>query len=535
MSTFGEDIPKLLERYGVEHVFGIPGVHTVELYRGLPNSRIRQVTPRHEQGAGFMAYGYAMATGRPGVCFVISGPGLVNIATALGEAYSDSVPILVLAANNEISHLGLGGGRLHETKSQISIAEQVTGFAHQLLDQRNFPAVLGRTFSRFNACRPQPACIEIPLNLLTEPSGIKLDPWPPAPRPAPDAAAIEAAARLLEAARRPIILLGGGAVDAAEEARSLARLLDAPVVTTTSGKGILSEDDPLSLGASLPFAPVQDYLKRSDAVLAIGTEMSETDTLYTYTRYEIGENLIRVDIEADQLSRNYKPKVPILADAGPAIAALAARLSAVRHDNRAGMGADIAADIRARLSGQWIPGAEAHKRILDAMRADLSDDAVLSVEECQLGYTACQYFKCRKPRTFIYPSGYGTLGPAVPAAIGAKLGLPERQVVAIAGDGSLLFTLPELVAAVELRLSLPVIVWNNRSYAEIAFDMDRKNIQRTGVELTTPDFQLVAKGFGCRAKRPESLAAFRTALREALAAPVPTVIELDADSGFLRG
>jgi thiamine pyrophosphate-dependent acetolactate synthase large subunit-like protein len=532
MPTFGEHIVKLLEAYGVDHVFGIPGVHTVELYRGFANSCVRHVTPRHEQGAGFMAYGFAIATGRPGVAIVISGPGLANIATAMGEAYADSVPMLILASNNEISHLGLGSGRLHETKSQISIAEQVAGFAHQLLEQRNFPAVLARAFSGFNACRPRPACIEIPLNLLAESSAIELEPWPLAKRPAPVPSAIAEASRLLEAARRPIILLGGGAVDATEAARELAHLLDAPVVTTTSGKGIVSEHDPLSLGASLPFKPVQDYLRDSDAVLAIGTEMSDTDALYTYTRYEVGPNLIRIDIEADQLTRNYKPKVPIVGDAKLAIDALIERLQLGDHRK---MGADTAARIRSRLDKQWIPGADAHKRILDAMHDILEDNAILSVEECQLGYTACQYFPCSSPRTMIYPSGYGTLGPAVPAAIGAKLGVPDREVVAISGDGSLLFTLSELVAAVELGVSLPVIVWNNRGYREIAYDMDRKNVRRVGVELTTPDFQSVAIGFGCRAERPDSLAAFRDALSRALEAPVPTMIELDTNFGFLSG
>ena len=199
-----------------------------------------------------------------------------------------------------------------------------------------------------------------------------------------------------------------------------------------------------------------------------------------------------------------------------------------------GQGVSFVQSIKSQLSGEWIPGADAHKKILDAMRDLLDDDAVLTAEECQLGYTACHYYKCRKPRTFIYPSGFGTLGPALPAAIGAKLGLPDRQVVAIVGDGSFLFTIGELAAAVEMKLSIPVILWNNQGYGEIAYDMDRKKISRIGVDLLTPDFPAVARGFGCRAGKPESLDDFRSLLRDALRVPVPTLIELDAAAAFLN-
>ena len=533
MPNCGEAIVDLLKRYGVEHVFSIPGVHTVELYRGFASHGLTHVTPRHEQGAGFMAYGYAMATGRPGVCFVITGPGVANLATAMGEAYSESVPMLVIATNNALDQIGMGGGRLHETKSQMLLADQVTGSTHQVLAQRNIPSLLGRAFTRFDACRPRPVCIELPLNLLAEVAGFDRDVWPAPSRPAPDPVAIDSAAHVLARAERPIVLLGGGASDAAAEAVALCTLLDAPVVTTTSGKGVVSEDHELSVGASLPFQPIQDYLKRSDAVLAVGTEMAETDTLYTYTEYEVGPGLIRIDIEPEQLARNYRPRIGIVSDARLALAALRERLVERIGDARRAGGAAAAAALRSQLTGQWMEGAGAHKRVLDIMREALDDDAVVSAEECQLGYTACQYFRCRRPRTWIYPSGYGTLGPALPAAVGAKVGLPNRQVACISGDGSFLYTVGELAAAAELGGSLPIVIWNNRGYEEIARDMDRKGIERVGVSPEPPDFVQLAKGFRCHGERPGSLDEFRKAFEAALSAPKPTLIEMVADAAFL--
>lgn len=534
MATFGEDLVRLIEAHGITHAFGIPGVHTVELYRGLPASAITHVTPRHEQGAGFMAYGYGIATGRPAACFLITGPGLANATTAMGEARAESVPMLVVATNNALRHLGLDSGYLHATKSQMAIAEQVSDFAHQLLDQRNATSIVGQAFSRFHAARPGPAYLEIPLDLLSQPSQISMEVWPKASRPAPDREAIARAATMLSKAERPIMLVGGGACDAAQAVQALCELLDCPVVSTTSGKGILSEDHALSLGAALPFRPAQDYIKAADAVLAVGTEMAETDTLYTYSEYEVGDSLIRIDIDVDQLNRNYKPKLAILSDAGLALESLVEHLESVPLAARPGPGEQIVADLKSQLTDQWIPGAESHKKVLDILRNLLDDDAILSTEECQLGYTANQYFKCRQPRSYIHPTGYGTLGPALPAAVGAKIGAPDRQVVAIVGDGSFLFTVGEMAAAAELGMSLPVIVWNSKGYKEIANYMDRFQIARVGVDFETPDFPALASGFGCFGCRPESAEKFREAVTEALSAPKPTLIEIVEDVAWLQ-
>jgi acetolactate synthase-1/2/3 large subunit len=240
MTTCGEALIGFLEQYGIDTIFGIPGVHTVELYRGLGNSKIRHITPRHEQGAGFMADGYARASGRPAACFIITGPGLTNIATALGQAYGDSIPMLVISSVNRRDELALGEGRLHELPSQRNLMAGLTAFSHTLMRADELPQVLARAFTVFRSARPRPVHIEIPLDVITATADdLRAKILSDLGRPSPDPARIAAAAALLRSAKRPLVVLGGGAQDAAGEARSLVERLGAPTLMTVNAKGIL--------------------------------------------------------------------------------------------------------------------------------------------------------------------------------------------------------------------------------------------------------------------------------------------------------
>ncbi|HWT98569.1 MAG TPA: thiamine pyrophosphate-binding protein, partial [Terriglobales bacterium] len=169
MTTCGEFVVKLLEAYGIDTVFGIPGVHTVELYRGLAGSSMRHITPRHEQGAGFMADGYARVTGKPGACFIITGPGMTNILTAMGQAYADSIPMLVISSVNRTEHLGMAEGRLHELRSQRDMVSGVAAFSHTILHPEQLPEVMARAFALFASARPRPVHIEIPIDVIAAP------------------------------------------------------------------------------------------------------------------------------------------------------------------------------------------------------------------------------------------------------------------------------------------------------------------------------------------------------------------------------
>ncbi len=525
MATCGEVLVELLAAQGIDTVFGIPGVHTVELYRGMPNSGLAHITPRHEQGAGFMADGYARASGRPAACFIITGPGLTNIATPLGQAYADSVPILVISSVNHSFELGLGEGRLHELPSQRNLMAGLTAFSHTLLRPDELPSVLGRAFAVFRSARPRPVHIELPLDVITAKADhVGRRPAACPSRPGPDGEAIAAAADLLRQARRPLVWLGGGAKDASVEARRLVERLGAPVVLTINAKGILPPRHPLSLGSTLPQLPVIEELAAADVVLAVGTELGETDTLLFDGRPKLGGKLIRIDIEAEQLTRNRLPDIAIVSDAATALAALADLLGGFTPSAD---GATRAHTLTERLHNLLDASQRIHKRFLDTVQAALPNVIVVG-DSTQPIYSANLFYEPELARSYFNSStGYGTLGYALPAALGAKLAERERPVVAVIGDGGLQFTIGELATAVELALPLPILVWNNRGYCEIKRYMAARGIPQIGVDIYTPDFLTIAHGFGCGAARAKSLEELSGLLREANVRPGPTVIEID--------
>lgn len=526
MPTCGEVLPRLLEEYGIDTVFGIPGVHTVELYRGLSGTRLRHVTPRHEQGAGFMADGYARACGKPAACFIISGPGMTNIATAMGQAYADSVPMLVISSVNNTHELGLGEGRLHELPDQRALIRGVSVFSHSVLRAAELPSVLARAFAVFDSARPGPVHIELPLDVITAPG----DDLPQAAhrtmsKPGPDPHAIDRAAQLLISATRPFVVLGGGTQGAVKEARALVDRLGAMTALTINAKGVLPPRHPLSLGSTLPQKPVLDALQSADVVLAIGTELSETDTLLFYTKLDLQGKVIRVDIEAEQLTRNALPEVAICSDAGLAMTALHDAL-AEHVTDRAATRSDVEA-MRFELSEILVPSYRTHHRFLDHV-AEVLPDVIIVGDSTQPVYGGNLTYEPAGPRSYFNSStGYGTLGYALPAALGAKLACPARPVVSLIGDGGLQFTIGELATAAELALAVPILVWNNQGYGEIKRYMEESDIPRIGVDIYTPDFQTIARGFGCDAVKPDSYSHLRDVLRKAHSAHGPTLVEID--------
>jgi acetolactate synthase-1/2/3 large subunit len=518
MATCGEVLVSLLEAYEVKMVFGIPGVHTVELYRGLAGSNLRHVTPRHEQGAGFMADGYARTTGKPGVCFIITGPGMTNIATAMAQAFSDSVPMLVISSVNRTQELGLGGGQLHELPSQKSLTAQFTEFSHTLMDGRELPQVLARAFTVFEGRRPAPVHIEIPVDVIKAELELEVESWPEISRPSADPRYIEAAAGLLETAKRPLIYIGGGTIDAGSEIRGIAEKLGAPVVNTVAAKGVLPGDHDLCLDCTMAYPPVRELIRQADVLLAVGTEFSETDRYGDESPLEMGGKMVRIDIDSEQLARNHQPVVALQSDAKLALTEISRQLQTVSGFD----GRQQVAQAKALLQ-VYNP----HQGFLKQLRAVLPADTIVAGDSTQPIYSANSFFPVASARTWINSTtGYGTLGYGLPAAIGAKLANPDRPVVAIVGDGGLMFTLPELATAVEEELSLPVIIWNNMGYGEIRDYMTDRNIPLIGVDLYTPDFCLLARGFGCHGERAQHMDHFKTLLTEALSRKGPSIIEV---------
>ena len=533
MATCGEVLVKLLEAYGVEQVFGIPGVHTVELYRGLAGSSIRHVTPRHEQGAGFMADGYARTSGKPGVCFIITGPGMTNITTAMGQAYGDSIPMLVISSVQSRSQLGGGRGKLHELPNQSAMMAGVAAFSHTLMSAAELPSVLARAFALFQAGRPRPVHIEIPLDVLVENADALLASHPVSiARPGAAPAAITQMSQRLAGARRPLILAGGGAIDAAEVLTRLAERLGAPVALTINAKGMLPSSHPLLIGSTQSLEATRALVAEADVVLAIGTELAETDYDVTFAGgFEIPGALLRIDIDPDQTIRNYPPTLALVSDAKLAAQALLADLGHVSPRD-ADWGAVRAQRLRSELATTWDAPTRAQTLFLQTV-FEVLPDAVCVGDSTQPVYTGNLTFNPEQPRRWFNSStGYGTLGYALPAAVGAWLGRRANgnaggAVLCLIGDGGLQFTLSELASAVEARTPIIVLLWNNQGYGEIKKYMLNRAIEPVGVDIYTPDFIGVAKALGCAALSVEGPAQLRTALARAVDHDGPTLIEID--------
>ncbi|PSJ62790.1 5-guanidino-2-oxopentanoate decarboxylase [Pseudaminobacter soli (ex Li et al. 2025)] len=522
---------RLLETYGIEVIFGIPGVHNVELYRGLEGSSVRHVTPRHEQGAGFMADGYARATGKVGVCFTVSGPGLTNILTAMGQAYADSVPMLVISTVNPLDQLGAPVGALHELRAQRNLAAEVSAFSQTILSPAQLSEALARAMAVFSSARPRPVYLEIPVDVLTAAADDEqpvVSPLPTRPSPAP--AALDAAAEMLRKARTPLVVLGGGAVSASAEARQLIERLDAPAILTVNARGLLPPHHPLLAGENLGAAPMREALRDADVVLAVGTELGETEMYPAPVEPVVSGKLIRIDIDAEQLTRKPFAHLPLLGDAAGALAGFSALLA----PREGGDGVHRAAALRAAQTAALPASIAPYRRLMAALDEALPG-AVYVGDSTQTVYAANQFFRPRQPRSFFNAStGYGTLGYGLPAAIGAAIGVgPARPVVALGGDGGVLFSIGELASAVEAEVPVIVLLWNNGGYGEIRDYMTGRGIARLGVDLKVPDFITIARGFGCHGARIESFDELRAELTAAAARRVPTILEIRDDAAFL--
>jgi thiamine pyrophosphate-dependent acetolactate synthase large subunit-like protein len=530
-TSCGEALMHLLAAYGVDTVFGIPGVHTLELYRGIAAAGIRHVGVRHEQGAGFMADGYARVSGRPGVCVLITGPGVTNAATAIAEAYADSSRVLVLSSVNATGDLGMGRGELHELASQQAATAPLTGLSATAYRPEEVPELLARAFALFAGARPRPVHLAVPIDVLARPAAGDVRPRRLPSPPAPSAADVERAAALLAVARRPVMLVGGGANGCPDGIRRLAERLGAPVIQTRASKGVLVDDHPLSLGATIRMPGTRRILASADVTIAVATEIATAD--HWSPRLAMGGKLVRIDLDPAALVRDYPAEAVLHGEAGMAIAGLLAALGPGPNEARGFMAGTELDSAREENAASLGPKQRKHARVLAALREALPRDAFVAADSTQLAYTGSQVFPVHCARGWLYPVGYGTLGFALPAAIGARLAAPERPGCVIVGDGGFLFTLQELATAVEQRLALPVVLWNNDAYGQIKDDMGAKGYPQLGVDLRNPDFQMLARAFGCAAERPDSLEGIGAAIAAALARDRPTLVEVREDAAFL--
>jgi 5-guanidino-2-oxopentanoate decarboxylase len=518
----GRYLVELLAANGIDTVFGIPGLHNLELYRGLAASPLRHVLVHHEQGAGFAADGFARLSGRPAAAFVISGPGFTNVLTAVSQAYSDSVPLLVIATTPVRASLGKQWGVLHELPDQAALAARVFGVARSARTAEDVRDHLRECLASLATGRRRPAYLEIPLDLLPEPTTLRAASFEPAalaPQPHPDA--IDAASRCLAAAARPMIVAGGGARMAGEELRRLVETLDAFLVTTAAGKGLLPESHPANLGASLPYAQTQRLVESADVVLAIGTELAETD-VYSTLRLPLTGQLVRIDLDPRKLADHYAAQIRLWGDARLTLQAVNRTLTA-RTGWRSRVGP--AAAVRAKIEEGFDAKAQGPLAALRAVRRALPVGGAVFSDMTQIAYLGHYAFAVDHPGLWLHPSGFGTLGFALPAALGAKIAVPTQAVLALVGDFGLQFTLNELMTAVEAEVSLPIVVWNNSALGQIRDDMIAAEIAPVGVIARNPDFVALAAACGATGLRVHGAAPLEAAVRVALETPGPTLIE----------
>ena len=532
--TLGSFLVETLEAYGVQHVFGIPGVHNIELYRGLAGSRIQHVTGRHEQGLGFMADGYARVSRRPGVCFTITGPGLTNIITAMGQAYGDSIPLLVIASENRNGEIGTGRGYLHESPDQLGIAARVSGFSRRIGKPADLPEAIEAAFAGFASSRPRPAYIEIPRDLMTmdvsalgaaAPASSTRTALPVAP----PAALADAAARLRDA-KTPLILAGGGSLTAGAELQQLAERLDAPLIMTINARGLLPPEHPLAMSVSPTLGAVRAMIADADVVFAVGTELGQTDyDAYCVADFPAHPNLVRVDIDASQLTRNARPALGLHADAREAVRGILAQLPAPRSASTNG-GAARAARVTAAALEELSSAMRREIAFLECIR-DTLPEAILVGDSTQTVYAGNLGFAASRPASwFNSATGYGTLGYAVPASTGAGLGAPDRPVVCLVGDGGLQFSMGELAVPRDVDAWTAIVVWNNHGYREIKSAMLAAQIEPVGVDVEPPDFSHIARAYGYAHQVIDSTDALARALKSFASRRQVCVIEVRAEA-----
>lgn len=523
MTSVGEALVAGLKARGVTVVFGIPGVHTVELYRGLPGSGVRHVTPRHEGAAGFMADGYARVSGKPGVAFVITGPGVTNILTPMGQARADSVPMLVVSGVNARQTLGRGLGHLHEMPDQRAMVAALALHSDRVDSAEALPAALDRAFAALTSARGGPVHLEVPTDVM--PLACAVLPAPAAlPLPTiPDPADLAAAASRLNRARRPVILAGGGARRAGVALTTLAERINAPVVQTINARGLMHRH-PLTVAASPSLEAVRALIADSDAVLAVGTEFGPTDyDINARGNASIPPDMIRIDIDAAQLAL-HPAGLTIRADAGQGLAALIPLL-AQRHDPGA---ATRAAETMAAAWDELGPALRHQVTMVAAMR-DAMPGAIIVGDSTQPVYAANLFYDHDRPGGWFNSScGFGALGYGAPAAIGAAIAAPDAQVICLTGDGGLQFSLAELMSARDEGLNISFVVWNNRGYREIAVAMAAVGVPVLGCDPTPPLFAPLAQACGLPFR---SVANDPAALADALLEPAsgPRMIEIRVD------
>lgn len=519
----GAQMSHMLKDRGVDVIFGIPGVHNVELYRGIEEAGITHVLARHEQGAGFMADGYARATGKPGVAYLITGPGLCNAMTPMGQGYSDSVSMLVISSC--LDEIANRRGQLHQMKDQEAAARTVCDWSETALSADAAYGLMDRALVEFETKRKRPKHIQVPIEVLGAPVAGPSSEAPRGQLPLARPADVATVAEWLKVAKKPMFVFGGGTVAGYAEARALMEVTGGACFVTYAGRGVIASSDPLNYGAYLSTPDSAKEIESADLVIALGTELAEVDIW----RDTIGacKKLVRVDIDAECLQDAHRADLPIMGDAQAFMRDVTEALSGHQHASQWDKGR--IATLRAAWRAETEAARPGVSRFGDALAEILPENTMIYSDMTQIAYVLKNTYPVEKPGQWHHPYGFGTLGYALPAAIGGKVGVGDDPVITIIGDYGFHYTMQELGVAVELGLSLPIILWDNGKLKEIEDAMVRSQIAPNAVIAQNPDFCKLAEAFGAKAVAPTDIAGFKDAVTEALKADGPTLIYITPD------
>jgi acetolactate synthase I/II/III large subunit len=531
--TGGMAIVEALIANEVDRVFGLPGAQLYAFFDALAQRKnvIATVGARHEQTCGYMAFGYARSTGRPGVYAVVPGPGMLNTTAALATAWGCNAPVLCITGEVPSAYLGRGRGHLHELPDQLATLRTLTKWAARIERAADAPELLNEAFRQMRTGRPGPVAVAMPWDVMRATGFVESRPGAsPAMASAPSPLEIEVAARLLVAAERPMIMTGSGAQHAGEAVLMLADELDAPVAAFRGGRGVVAEDHPLGISSYGAYRLWAD----TDVLIGIGTRlempyMRWADMMSIIDRPTAPPHLIRMDVDPSEM-RRLVPHAGIVADAEAGTRALLAAVRRLRDGVRpahakAARRRIAAAKLEARAA---IEVVQPQLSYLDVIRAALPRDGFFVGELSQVGFTSYFGYPVYQPRTYVSEGHQGTLGFGFPTALGVKVAHPDRPVVAVTGDGGFMFGVQELATAVQYGIAVVVLVFNNKSYGNVLRDQETGFGDRViGAMLDNPDFVALAKAFGLEAHRVASPQALGTLLVEALGSDKPVLIEIE--------
>jgi acetolactate synthase-1/2/3 large subunit len=518
----GEAIVNGLVAHGIDTVFGLPGAQVYGLFDAFHQAQLKVIGARHEQACGYMAFGYARASGRPGVFSVVPGPGVLNAGAALLTAFGCNEPVLCLTGQVPTPFLGKGRGHLHEMPDQLATLRTFVKWADRIEYPDVAPAMVSRAFQEMLSGRRGPVSLEMPWDVFTQRAQVAPSkPFDLLPAPQPDPDRIKAAAALIAGSRTPMIFVGSGAIHAREEILELAELIDAPVVAFRSGRGIVSNAHELGL----TIAAAYKLWPTTDLMIGIGTRMELPASSFRWPFQPPGLKSIRIDIDPVEM-RRLTPDAAVIADAKAGTGELLAAVRKAGYGKTSGRRAAIRE--ATALAQQEIQQIQPQMAYLNILREVLPDDAIVTDELSQVGFASWYGFPVYEPRTFITSGYQGTLGSGFPTALGAKVANPNRPVVAITGDGGFMFGVQELSTAVQFRISVITLVFNNNAYGNVRRDQrERFDSRVVASNLVNPDFVKLAESFGVAAARVTSPDHFRPALEKALAHGGPYLISVE--------